>query len=79
MRKYLDIGRQAPAALIFLANETDVEEIDCQDRVGYPFFGQLILDVLNRTELAMTQKHIFKAAEISMQAQAFADSVRSKS
>lgn len=77
VRKYLDIGRQAPAALIFLANQSDVEEIDCQDRVGFPFFGQLILDVLNRTEKAMTQTHIFKAAEISMQAQAFADAARS--
>lgn len=76
VRKYLDIGRKAPASVIFLANGTDVQEIDCEDRVGYPFFGQLILDVLNRTENAMTQKHIFKAAEISMQAQAFADAAR---
>ncbi len=78
VRKYLDIGRQAPAALVFLTNQTGVEEIDCQDRVGYPFFGELILDVLNRTENAMTQAHIFKAAEISMQAQAFADAARAQ-
>ena len=36
---------------------------------GYPFFGQLILDCLNRTENAMTQEHAFKAAELSLQAQ----------
>ena len=35
-----------------------------------PFFGQLILDCLNRTENAMTQEHAFKAAELSLQAQA---------
>jgi hypothetical protein len=36
---------------------------------GYPFFGQLILDCLNRTENAMTQAHAFKAAELSLLAQ----------
>ena len=35
-----------------------------------PFFGQLILDCLNRTENAMTQAHAFKAAELCLQAEA---------
>ena len=35
---------------------------------GYPFFGQLILDCLNRTENAMTQAHAFKAAELCLKA-----------
>ena len=42
--------------------------------LGYPFFGRLILDALNDTETAMTQAHIFRAAEISMKAQMMADS-----
>ena len=41
--------------------------------IGYPFFGQLILDVLNRTENSMGQEHIFKAAELSLLAQEMAD------
>jgi len=36
---------------------------------GFPFFGQLILDCLNRTENAMTQAHAFKAAELCLLAQ----------
>ena len=36
---------------------------------GFPFFGQLILDCLNRTENAMTQHHAFKAAELCLIAQ----------
>ena len=39
-------------------------------KVGFPFFGQLILDCLNRTENAMTQAHAFKAAELCLLAQA---------
>ncbi len=73
VRKYVDLGRQAPASLVFKANDGSVETVDCLDRVGYPFFGQLILDVLNGTEEAMSQNHIFKAAELSMRAQAIAE------
>ena len=40
--------------------------------MGYRYFGQLILDSLNRTEKAMTQAHAFKAAELCLQAQAAA-------
>jgi hypothetical protein len=40
--------------------------------VGYRFFGELILDCLNRTEKAMTQAHAFKAAELCLKAQAAA-------
>lgn len=38
-------------------------------QVGFPFFGQLILDCLHRTENAMTQAHCFKAAELCVKAQ----------
>ena len=34
--------------------------------MGYPFFGRLITDCLERTETAMTQEHAFKAAELSV-------------
>ena len=73
VRKYADLGRQAPASALLLADAAGVREIDCLNRVGFPFFGRLILDVLNRTEHAMSQAHAFKAAEISLRAQAVAD------
>jgi hypothetical protein len=38
-------------------------------QVGYPFFGQLVRDVLDRTETAMTQEHAFKAAELAVTAE----------
>ena len=33
---------------------------------GYPFFGDLILDILNCTENAMTQARAFKVAELCL-------------
>ena len=40
---------------------------------GFPFFGDLILDCLERTENAMTQERAFLAAELSLRAQAYAE------
>ncbi|MDR1190681.1 MAG: Gfo/Idh/MocA family oxidoreductase [Verrucomicrobiales bacterium] len=76
IRKYIDLGRDTGGDLILLANADGEQIIDCKGKVGFPFFGQLILDCLNRTEMAMTQAHAFKAAELSLKAQAFADSQR---
>ena len=73
IRKYVDLARSVPASLVLLADQAGVHEIDCLGKVGFPFFGQLILDSLNGTERAMTQAHIFKAAELSMLAQQLAD------
>ena len=73
LRKYLDVAREAPSSKLFLVNSEGEQEIECQGKSGFPFFGQLILDCLNRTENAMTQSHAFKAAELSMKAQALAD------
>ena len=42
--------------------------IDCKE-VELPYGRQLVDDVLNRTETAMTQAHCFLATELAMQAQ----------
>ena len=73
IRKYTDLGREAAASMILLADDREVHRIDCLGKVGFPFFGQMVLDVLNRTENAMKQEHAFKAAELSIQAQTLAD------
>ncbi|MCF2947169.1 Gfo/Idh/MocA family oxidoreductase [Paraglaciecola aquimarina] len=72
-RKYNDVARQAPASKLFFTNNQQEQEIDCLGQSAFPYFGQLILDVINRTENAMSQAHTFKAAELSMSAQQKAD------
>lgn len=74
VRKYWDpLQPGDPSDRIYLTNGDHSQLIECKGRFGYPFFGDLILDFLNRTENAMTQDHAFKAAELSMKAQEFAD------
>ena len=42
---------------------------DAAGKVGFPYFGKLVLDCISRTENAMTQEHAFKAAELCVRAQ----------
>ena len=72
VRKYLNIGADAEGDHLFLVDNNGEQHIRCAGQVGYPFFGQLILDCLNRTETAMTQEHAFHAAELTLQVQAAA-------
>lgn len=77
LRKYIDIGRDAEGDQVYLANQEGEYHIPVHGKVGYPFFGELILDCLNRTETAMTQAHTLKAAELSVIAQMNAELVES--
>jgi len=76
IRKYIDLLHSPVGNRILLVNDEDSVEIECEGKVGFPYFGKLILDCLNRTENAMTQAHAFKAAELSMLAQQLADRQR---
>ncbi len=69
LRKYLDVARERSASHVYLADDKALQHIPVAGKVGYKFFGQLILDCLNRTENAMTQAHAFKAAELGVKAQ----------
>jgi predicted dehydrogenase len=68
-RKYMNIGTDSGSDHVFLANGREETHYRVGGKVGFPFFGQLILDCLERTENAMTQDHAFKAAELCVQAQ----------
>ena len=78
VRKYFDIARSDSTPRIFIADGDSEREIPVDPEEGFPFFGRLILDVLNRTDNAMTQEHAFKAAELSLQAQVMAERHRSQ-
>lgn len=69
LRKYVNVGISDTANHVFWANSKGEFYEHVDGKVGYPFFGELILDCLNRTENAMTQEHAFKAAELSIIAQ----------
>ena len=72
LRKYVDVGREKSGNQVYLVDGKGEHHWNVSGQVGFRFFGELILDCLNRTEKAMTQEHAFKAAELCLKAQAAA-------
>ena len=67
-----DVARGKGGEHLFLVDEKAEHYVPTAGRVGLRFFGDVILDCLQRTERAMTQAHTFKAAELCLRAQAAA-------
>lgn len=76
LRKYLNLGQHKPGGTVYLANQEVETTFEITGKVGYPFFGELILDCLNRTEKAMTQEHALKAAQLCVEAQMMAEKLK---
>jgi predicted dehydrogenase len=74
IRKNVDIGGRPGGSHLFIVDQKSTRYIDCQD-VNLPYGEQLVADVLNRTETAMTQAHCFLATELMLTAQAKAQKV----
>jgi predicted dehydrogenase len=72
LRKYIDVARDPAGDQLYLVDDRGEQHLSLAGKVGFRFFGELILDCLNRTEKAMTQAHAFKAAELCLKAQAAA-------
>ena len=70
LRKYVNVGtNDGTSNHVFLVNGQGEQHFEVTGKVGYPYFGRLILDCINRTENAMTQEHAFKAAELCVKAE----------
>ena len=69
LRKYLDVARDKTGDNVYIVDDAGERHLNVTGQVGFRFFGQFILDCLNRTETAMTQAHAFKAAELCLRAQ----------
>ncbi len=69
VRKNIDIAGRSGANHLFLVDNRRTRYVDCSD-VSLPYGSQLVSDILNRTETAMTQEHCFLASELVLRAEA---------
>ncbi|GAB3540445.1 Gfo/Idh/MocA family oxidoreductase [Pontibacter brevis] len=68
IRKNIDIAGRDGGNHLFLTDQKETRYIDCS-QVHLPYGEQLVNDILNRTETAMTQEHCFLATELALKAQ----------
>lgn len=71
IRKNIDIAIKDSGNNLYLVNNKETKYLDCS-KEPLPFGSQLVSDIVNRTETAMTQVHCFLATELSLKAQKFA-------
>ena len=75
IRKNVDIGGREGGNHLFLVDNEGTKTIDTSD-VDLPYGRQLVDDVVNRTETAMTQAHCFLTMELALKAQAQAERIK---
>lgn len=68
LRKNVDIAGHDGGNHLFLVDQKETRYFDCS-KDPLPYGEQLVNDILNRTETAMTQDHCFLATELALIAQ----------
>jgi predicted dehydrogenase len=69
VRKNIDIATEHKGGNhLYLVTQKETKYIDCSQE-PLPFGGQLVNDIVNRTETAMSQEHCFLATELALKAQ----------
>lgn len=77
LRKYVDLASgHRGGDKVYWANRHGEFRFDAAGQVGFPFFPRLIRDCMERTEIAMTQEHAFRAAQLCLEAQALAEGAK---
>ena len=71
LRKYVDVAGREGTDHLILVNGDRCEHIDASD-APLPYFSDIVRDVRERTETAMSQAHCFKVMELALRAQAMA-------
>lgn len=69
LRKYVDIAGRAGGDHLFLVNQNGMQYMDCS-QVELPYGKQLIHDILNRTDTAVPQAHVFLVSQLALEAEA---------
>lgn len=77
LRKNVDIAGREGGNHLFVVDQKGTRYVDCKDQ-PLPYGEQLVNDVLNRTETAMSQEHCFLATELALKAQQQAQKVNLK-
>ena len=68
IRKNVDIAGHPGGNHLFLVDNKETRYMDCGQE-PLPYGEQLVNDILNRTEIAMSQEHCFLATELALKAQ----------
>lgn len=68
MRKYIDIAGRPGGNHLFIADQLVTEYVDCSD-VELTYYHDIVNDIRDRTETAVSQQHTFETMRLALVAQ----------
>ena len=69
LRKYIDVAADPEGDHVILVNKLGEYHFKAAGSCGFPFFGRLVRDCLDRGETAMDQELVFRAIELAIEAE----------
>ena len=69
LRKYIDVAADPEGDHVILVNNEGEYHYKVAGTLGFPFFGRLVRDCLDRSETSMSQEIVFNAIELAIKAQ----------
>ena len=69
IRKYIDVANSPDGDHVYCVNQKGEQHFCVSGQCGFPFFGGMIRDCLDRTETVMRQDYIFRIMELALDAQ----------
>lgn len=76
IRKYLDVANTNEGDHVILVDKDGEHRYDVYGKVGFTFFGDFILDCINRTENSMSQEHVFESMRLALEAASKATKIK---
>lgn len=76
IRKYVNVGQDDDSAdNIYFVDSSGEHHISASGTVGFPFFGDFILDCIDGKDRAMSEAHVLESARIALEAQDMAKEI----
>ena len=72
LRKYVDLAN-GKGGMVLWADKDGEHKLCANGLTGFPFFGKMVRDCIDRTDTAMSQEHIFSAAELCVKCEQTAE------
>ena len=73
IRKYINVAEDSSGDHVFIVDGTGEYHEQVTGRIGFPFFGEFILDCLHGSDNAMTEEHVLESMRLAIEADSKAE------
>ena len=78
IRKYINVAADKLGDHVFIVDGTGEYHEQVTGKVGFPFFGEFILDCINGTDNAMDEEHVLESMRLAIEADSRAEIIGGK-